>query len=247
MGDLLAAAARNIAGWHQSCLDALGISSRIDGATWVSESSAPFIYLGAVTLEGAYRAAGHFAAVKRLAASRPGTFAFNDTWSVLDPTSLGFEPFDHATWLARRPASSGVARSRVRVERVSEPASLAEFESAHHLGFESPGLGDLGRGGVYAEGLLRDPRMHVYVARAPSGEVAGGAMGFVDAGVVGVYSVSTRPEFRRQGYGEALTRAAIAGAATLPAVLQPSDMARAMYERLGFREIGKVTNWIRRA
>ena len=89
--------------------------------------------------------------------------------------------------------------------------------------------------------------MHIYIARAPSGEVAGGSMAYVAAGVVGVYSVSTRPEFRRKGYGEALTRAALGSAPSLPAVLQPSEMGRAMYERMGFREVGKVTNWIRRA
>jgi ribosomal protein S18 acetylase RimI-like enzyme len=61
---------------------------------------------------------------------------------------------------------------------------------------------------------------------------------------VGVLGVATRPEFRRRGLGEALTRRAIACAPEQPAVLQPSPDGYATYRKLGFAEIGAFTNWI---
>lgn len=48
----------------------------------------------------------------------------------------------------------------------------------------------------------------------------------------------------RRGFGEALTRRAIACAPGAPAVLQPSSEGYATYRRLGFAEIGGFTNWI---
>jgi ribosomal protein S18 acetylase RimI-like enzyme len=247
MTDLVPAAARNIAGWHECCLASLGVASRYEGATWVCEEPAPFIYLGAVTLGGAYRAGEHFETIRLLAEKRSGTFAFNDTWAVLDPAPLGFSVFGRESWFARQAGAPLRGQPLITVERVTTPAELVEFEEAQHLGFETPELLELGQCGVYGRGLLDDPRMHIYVVRAENGEVTGGSMGFVEAGVVGVYSVATRPEYRRRGYGEALTWAALGSAPELPAVLQPSEMGEPIYQRMGFAPVGRFTNWIRRA
>ena len=67
----------------------------------------------------------------------------------------------------------------------------------------------------------------------------------VAAGVVGVYGVATLPDHRRRGYGEALSWAATLTAPHLPAVLAPSEMAEAIYHRMGYREIGRSTRWLR--
>lgn len=59
----------------------------------------------------------------------------------------------------------------------------------------------------------------------------------------GVYGVATDPAYRRRGYGEALTRAAVDAGGERGctfASLQPSPVGRSMYERLGFREL---TRW----
>lgn len=69
------------------------------------------------------------------------------------------------------------------------------------------------------------------------------AVTYISGQDAGVYGVATHPAYRRRGYGEALTRAAVhlgcERGCTL-ASLQPSLMARPMYERIGFREI---TRW----
>jgi len=57
---------------------------------------------------------------------------------------------------------------------------------------------------------------------------------------VGIYAVSTLPEERRKGLGTALTVAAIEAAGRPPiALLQSSSMGRPIYEKLGFREVGR--------
>ena len=62
----------------------------------------------------------------------------------------------------------------------------------------------------------------------------------IDDGVVTVFAVSTAAQMRRRGVGTALTAAALdwgrAAGADL-AFLTSSDMARGMYERMGFRQV----------
>ncbi len=87
-----------------------------------------------------------------------------------------------------------------------------------------------------------------------------GFVGFVDgrpvaivaivaaAGALGVYSLGTLPEFRRQGYGEALLRAAATeverrtGLKRL--VLQSTEAGYSLYRRMGFRDATKFTVYL---
>lgn len=67
---------------------------------------------------------------------------------------------------------------------------------------------------------------------------------------LGVYSLSTLPECRRLGYGEALLRAAVAleqqrtGIRRL--VLQSTDAGYSLYRRLGFHEVAKFSVYLTR-
>ena len=72
------------------------------------------------------------------------------------------------------------------------------------------------------------------------GRIVTTSMGFLTGDVVGVYNVATLPEWRRKGFGEAMTSAAVRwgherGARV--AVLQASEMGFPIYERMGFREV----------
>ena len=68
------------------------------------------------------------------------------------------------------------------------------------------------------------------------------------ADVLGVYSLATLPEFRRQGMGEALLRAAVAreqerlGPRRI--VLQSTEAGYRMYRRLGFRDVAKFSVYL---
>jgi ribosomal protein S18 acetylase RimI-like enzyme len=68
------------------------------------------------------------------------------------------------------------------------------------------------------------------------------------AGALGVYSLGTLPIFRRQGYGEALLRAAVAEVQRRTGldrlVLQSTEAGYSLYRRLGFRDAAKFTVYL---
>jgi GNAT superfamily N-acetyltransferase len=70
------------------------------------------------------------------------------------------------------------------------------------------------------------------------------------AGALGIYSVATIPNQRRQGYGEALLRAAAHMARPKsngePFILQSTEAGHALYKRMGFRDVAKFTVYLTR-
>jgi GNAT superfamily N-acetyltransferase len=68
------------------------------------------------------------------------------------------------------------------------------------------------------------------------------------ADALGVYSLSTLPECRRLGYGEALLRAAVATEQARTGirriVLQSTDAGYSLYRRLGFKEVAKFSVYL---
>jgi GNAT superfamily N-acetyltransferase len=67
---------------------------------------------------------------------------------------------------------------------------------------------------------------------------------------LGIYSLSTLPECRRLGYGEALLRAAVAleheRTGTQRIALQSTDAGYSLYRRLGFKEVAKFSVYLTR-
>lgn len=68
----------------------------------------------------------------------------------------------------------------------------------------------------------------------------------IGGGVVGLYNIATRPAYRRRGIGLAMTHAPLvearqAGIST--GVLQAAEAGVGVYERLGFRRFGTVTEF----
>ncbi|HSD49555.1 MAG TPA: GNAT family N-acetyltransferase [Actinomycetota bacterium] len=74
----------------------------------------------------------------------------------------------------------------------------------------------------------------------------GSAVAQEGAGATGVFGVGVLPEARRRGVGAALTVTAARAFPADLAWLVPSEMARPMYERLGFRDLETWQVWIRR-
>jgi GNAT superfamily N-acetyltransferase len=68
------------------------------------------------------------------------------------------------------------------------------------------------------------------------------------AGVIGVYSLATLPGLRRQGYAEALLRAAAAEVSRRTGftrvILQSTDAGYALYQRMGFRDATRFTVYL---
>ena len=94
----------------------------------------------------------------------------------------------------------------------------------------------------FSQRLLDDPQISI---RAALGQRvrAIGKMAIVGTGVY-ITDVMTMPEARRQGLGEAIMRHlhadARAAGATVSA-LTATTMAKPLYERLGYRQLGTVT------
>ena len=95
------------------------------------------------------------------------------------------------------------------------------------------------------ERMLEDERVRILVAWV-DGEPVGEATGYLADGTVGIFGVGVVEGARRRGIGAALTaRVATAFGDRADLVwLQPSDMARAMYERLGFRRVSDWEVWV---
>ena len=91
---------------------------------------------------------------------------------------------------------------------------------------------------VSRHGYTSDPSVHYYLGWLGDKPVATSLL-FLGGGVANIYNVATLPEFRRQGFGRALTVAPLLQARTLGyriGTLQSSPMGLHLYQRLGFRQ-----------
>jgi GNAT superfamily N-acetyltransferase len=97
----------------------------------------------------------------------------------------------------------------------------------------------------YGAGALGVPATRVFVAWHRS-EPVGIGTGYRDGATTGVMGVGVVPDARGRGLGSALTvRAARAFDGADLAWLHPSDEARSMYGRLGFRAVADWEVWVR--
>ncbi|WP_053066094.1 GNAT family N-acetyltransferase [Archangium gephyra] len=99
------------------------------------------------------------------------------------------------------------------------------------------------------------PRLHssspLYaVLVRQEGRALAGGVSFERDGTAGIYLVATHPEARHRGLGslvmQGLHADALARGCTV-AVLQASALGHRLYQRLGYRDLGAWTSWVRRA
>ena len=93
--------------------------------------------------------------------------------------------------------------------------------------------------------MLEDDRVRMFVAWA-DGEPVGEATGYLANGTVGIFGVGVVNAARRRGDrrgAHGARRRAFGDRADL-VWLQPSDIARGMYERLGFARVSDWEVWI---
>ena len=228
-----------MADWHTSSLNALGLSSTYTDQVWCAPLKAIGIYLSAITLKPMSRSRDLEIFLKRND-SYPQTIC--DSWQTLDLRRFGLRVEAEAEWYMREPGQfDQPAKSRLDISRVRTEDELREFEAASMAGFEVPFSG--APFSVHAPGILSDSRMAIFVGRVEAKVVSVG-MSYASAGVVGIYGIATLPAYRRRGYGEAITRAAIGFAPQVRAVLDPSPLGAGLYRRLGFRSVGRFRRWV---
>ena len=102
---------------------------------------------------------------------------------------------------------------------------------------------------VYSRAAAWNGEYQGFVAYAGGKVVAIAAM-VAAAGVIGVYSLATLPEFRRKGYGEALLRAAASETAARTGfsklVLQSTEAGYNLYKSMGFRDATRFSVYLTR-
>lgn len=117
--------------------------------------------------------------------------------------------------------------------RVVEGDESEKFLSMVSAGFEAPRA----MFALVASGLVLDgPGMTAYLAEVDGVAVATG-FGVVVGDCLGVFNISTLPEFRRRGYGRAVTEAVLRGGraqGARMAFLHASTAGLPVYRSLGF-------------
>ncbi|MFZ1023717.1 MAG: GNAT family N-acetyltransferase [Thermoplasmata archaeon] len=90
-----------------------------------------------------------------------------------------------------------------------------------------------------------EPHLRCFVGYRDKVPVAT-SLRFLSDGVVGIYGVATIPEARRQGFGAAMTLAALEDGRARGydvGVLIATEMGEPVYRRLGFRELYRVSQF----
>jgi GNAT superfamily N-acetyltransferase len=238
--EIHAAAARNLAGWHEAHLRALGYATQQIDGLWLTTATVPVIFFSGIALEpgaSAQTAAGCL--------PRDHWVAVSDPWGDLGLDRHGFALEGDQRWMVRLPGvpteTAPALPVDLRIDRVADAEALHDFELASAGGFGSE---PQPRSTWHAPAILEDARFTILRGRV-LGRTVATSMSYLDAGVLGVYGVSTLPEARGRGYGAALTRAALDADRSIPAVLQPSGMAESLYLRLGFEPFTAFRSWAR--
>ncbi|HVF04916.1 MAG TPA: GNAT family N-acetyltransferase [Frankiaceae bacterium] len=154
------------------------------------------------------------------------------------------------TVVVRRPAMvlspievpSADAR-RVVVTEVDTDDDLAAFQAIQTEVFDmTPEV----TAALLPRAAIETPGIRFFLARHDT-VACGTAAASVSAYGVGIVGVATLPAYRRRGIGRAVTAAAArwgAAAGAELAWLYPSEMARPLYEGLGFRALDDTQVWV---
>jgi ribosomal protein S18 acetylase RimI-like enzyme len=133
------------------------------------------------------------------------------------------------------------------VEQVTDVDALRDWCTAMCAGYEMPAE----FGETYYDCLINlslDPRapLRHYLGRLDGEPVATASM-LLDAGVAGIYDVSTAPAARRKGIGAALTMRPLQDAVAAGyrvGILHSSTDGLSLYRRLGFREYCAISQYV---
>ena len=160
----------------------------------------------------------------------------------LDLSAHGFSPVGHPP-LMLRPAGAIVSGApELRIEQVTDETRLADFERTLVEAYPVPEMQPWKRAALFGPAVL-DSGWLLFVGYVDDEPVAT-AGAHVGSTLTAVEVVSTRPEFRRRGFGEAVTAAATGVQGDKPAMLIASDLGRATYQRMGYLPLQRHSLWL---
>ena len=151
---------------------------------------------------------------------------------ALDLESLGEEP--------RRPLG-------LKIEDLPSKGWRDEFAAVMAAGFGIPGPFLQDFIGIFADASNKHPgSLAAYLGRL-DGEAVATSMLLLSGGVAGIFNVATVEQARGRGAGAAMTYAPLLEARRRGyriAILQSSEMGFRVYERLGFREYCRFSEFV---
>jgi hypothetical protein len=234
-------------GWEALARSLGGRCERWD-QLWLADAASPNPFLNTATLRRPLRAAEAAELTDRLeaffAARRGGPWLLWSGWPTPELGQLGYVLWGHPPIMVRPPGGERPpAPPELKIVEVGEVGLLAEVERVLVEGYPLLGLEAGLPGSLLKASLLGGPfRFWAgYVDEQPVSVAAA----LVDGGLVHVMLVATRPDARRRGYGAALTWSATMAEPGLPALLEASDDGRPVYERMGYREVARLSLWER--
>ena len=130
------------------------------------------------------------------------------------------------------------------IEAVADKAGFDLYIEALRRSYELTDAHTNGMAELFGSLSLDLPLRH-YVGLLEGKPVAASQL-FLGTGVAGIYCVGTVPEARRQGIGAAMTLAALRDARALGyrvGILHSSAMGFPVYQRLGFRELCRMSKF----
>jgi GNAT superfamily N-acetyltransferase len=172
-----------------------------------------------------------------------GAFLLFSPWPTPDLAAHGLTLGGHPPMMVRPAGAAPAAPDSLRIEPVTTPEGLADFERTIVEAFPMVELSPYGSQPAFFGEALLESDWTLYVGYDADRPVATAGAYTTDQ-LVAVEMVSTRDDCRGQGYGAAITAAAATTHPDRPSALVSSDLGRGVYERLGYLPILRYTLWI---
>ncbi len=232
------AMALNLAAWTDVSVASLGFQTFRNEVVWWRKPGGSPIYLSAIVTDSKAADDVVHSHLRRVE-TEWGTEEVSlwDCWALRDLSRMGFKRQWVEPWYLRHPSPpcrNFRSPAGLSIETVTNRVELAEFEEASWDGFEmTEAAREVRRFGQHAPGTLQDEGMHYLIARL-NGRVVAGTIAYATTDMLGIYGISTLPQFRRRGYATALVRAAVSLRSDLPVSVQPSAESTRIYTDAGF-------------
>jgi len=242
----------NWAGMGAAAAHALGGHCRDLAAVLMADSGSPVIFFNCATLKQPLSTDTAAATLEEMAAffafadpSGQGEVLLVSAWPTGDLRPFGWSLMGHPPlFLLPAGAMSRTAPADLRIEEVRDIAALHAWERVAIEGYPVDALAGSPPGSLFSEIWLEESRSRLWVGWVGDRPVSASAS-WTEHGINDVTLVATIPDARGRGYGEALTWCAALADSSLPAMLISSDMARPVYERMGFLPLQRITLWYR--
>jgi ribosomal protein S18 acetylase RimI-like enzyme len=161
---------------------------------------------------------------------------------------LGLAPMSAEPWmpgmiLAPIPTDAAPSPAGYEIVQATDENALEDHIRASNAG---TGMREDWLRALFKPDVLNADGVSIYTGYVDGKGVTTG-VGFRTGRTIGVYNISTTPEARRRGYGEAMTRriaqdGAVAGCDL--SVLQASPMGLPIYQRMGYRTVVEYMAYI---